>query len=308
MTDNTANIEFEDKIKRILLLPSPLHKFENEVYAKLNLEVFIKRDDLIHKEISGNKWRKLKYNLIEAKKNEINEIITFGGAYSNHIYATAAVGKYFGFETIAIIRGDELNENSSETLKFASKCGMKLKFISRTEYRNIRIDKTPIQTNLNSLVIPEGGTTVFSLEGVGEMVEEINGQLNQSPDYIICPVGTAGTIAGIIANTHSSTKVIGICVLKKGQYLETEIENLLNQSKKETNLNYEIFWDFHHGGYAKKSPELTTFVSNFNSNQEFEIEPIYSGKLFYAFEQLVNQNYFKPNTKIVLIHTGGLRY
>lgn len=319
MNDISVKSTFSEQINRILSLPSPLHKLEDELFLERGIEVYVKRDDLIHPEISGNKWRKLKYNLLDAHNQEIRQIVTFGGAYSNHIYATAAAGKYFGFETVGIIRGDELNENSSETLRFASECGMKLHFVSRTEYRELREnteENSFIQERFShSKLIPEGGTTHLALSGVGEMVDEIIEQLGVAPDYIFCPVGTGGTISGIIANINEDTKVIGVCVLKNGQYLLNEIDNLLKTTSvsnvgrvlNPANVNFEVLWNEHHGGYAKKTPELIDFVSKFNSEHDFGIEPIYSGKMFFAFYKYF-LTIIKPNSKVVLIHTGGLHY
>ena len=310
MPDFSENSTFNQTIKEILNLPSPLQKIEDQIFDKKQLKVFVKRDDLIHSEISGNKWRKLKYNLVKARELGSKSIITFGGAYSNHIYATAAAGKYFGFETIGIIRGNELNKNSSPTLKFASECGMKLCFVSRNEYREMR-ESPQSNTNIlsfsDSFIIPEGGTNEFALDGVGEMVDEILEQLGFAPDYIICPLGTGGTMAGIIAKSDTETKVLGICVLKNGQYLENEInilvENQINQSK----TNYEILWNEHHGGYAKKTPQLLEFIEVFEGKCHFKIEPIYSGKMFFAFDELIKNDFFKKSSTIVLIHTGGLQ-
>lgn len=309
MNDISVNKAFSEQINQILLLPSPLQKLNDEAFSANGIEVFVKRDDLIHAEISGNKWRKLKYNLIDAQKQEIKQIVTFGGAFSNHIYATAAAGKYFDFETVGIIRGDELNENSSDTLRFASKCGMKLHFVTRNEYREMRSPPQPPPMGgafKNSIIIPEGGTTPLALAGVGEMVEEIIEQLGEAPDYILCPVGTAGTISGIIANTDSKTKVIGVCVLKNGQYLLNEISSLVEKIERKSNPNFEILWNEHHGGYAKKTPELIDFISKFNAKHDFEIEPIYSGKMFFAFHKYF-LTMIEPNLKVVLVHTGGLR-
>lgn len=309
MTDIFANNAFSEQINQILSLPSPLQKLDDETFIANRIEVFVKRDDLIHSEISGNKWRKLKFNLIDAQNQGIRQIVTFGGAFSNHIYATAAAGKYFGFETIGIIRGDELNEDSSETLRFASKCGMKLHFVTRTEYKEIRENpqnNSIILSYNHSKLIPEGGTTPLALAGVGEMIDEIIEQLGIAPDYILCPVGTAGTISGIIANTDSKTKVIGVCVLKNGLYLLNEIMDLTEKCNGKSNQNFEILWNEHHGGYAKKTSELIDFVSKFNVEHNFEIEPIYSGKMFFAFYKHFS-TMIEPDSKVVLIHTGGLR-
>jgi 1-aminocyclopropane-1-carboxylate deaminase len=322
MNDISVNSAFSNRLNQILSLPSPLQKLEDDLFIENELKVFVKRDDLIHPEISGNKWRKLKYNLNDAKNQGIEQIVTFGGAYSNHIYATAAAGKYFGFKTVGIIRGDELNENSSETLRFASDFGMKLHFVTRTIYREMRENPQNQNTiqeltgfDLNhSIVIPEGCTNHLALVGVGEMFDEIIFQLGSAPEYIICPVGTAGTISGIIANSDKKTKVIGVCVLKNGQYLLNEIYTLLKSASvsnvgtilNPTNANFEILWDKHHGGYAKKTPELIEFISKFNNEHDFEIEPIYSGKMFFAFYKYF-ASLIEPNSQVVLIHTGGLR-
>ncbi len=323
MNDIPVNSAFSERIYQILSLPSPLQKLEDALFVANGLKVFVKRDDLIHPEISGNKWRKLKYNLNDAKNQGAEQIITFGGAYSNHIYATAAAGKYFGFKTVGIIRGDELNEKSSETLRFASECGMKLHFVTRTEYRDMRENPqnqlsiihelTGLDIN-NSKVIPEGGTNHLALAGVGEMFEEIIYQLGSAPDYIFCPVGTAGTISGIIANSDKKTKVIGVCVLKNGQYLFNEIDTLLKNTSvsnagrilNPANINFEVLWNEHHGGYAKKTLELIEFISKFNAEHDFSIEPIYSGKMFFAFYKYFS-SLIEANSKVVLIHTGGLR-
>ena len=323
MNDFPVNVAFSERINQVLSLPSPLQKLEDTLFTANGLKVFVKRDDLIHPEISGNKWRKLKYNLNAAQNQGAKQIITFGGAYSNHIYSTAAAGKYFGFKTAGIIRGDELNENSSETLRFASECGMKFHFVTRTEYRDLREnlknqisiiqELTGIDIN-HSKVIPEGGTNHLALAGVGEMFEEIICQLGSAPDYIFCPVGTAGTISGIIANSDKKTKVIGVCVLKNGQYLLNEIDALLKNTSVSNvgrvfnpdNINFEVLWNEHHGGYAKKTPELIEFISKFNAENDFAIEPIYSGKMFFAFYKYFS-SLIELNSKVVLIHTGGLR-
>jgi 1-aminocyclopropane-1-carboxylate deaminase len=313
MPNFSENRAFTQQINQILQLPSPLQKLDDMAFDEKDLKVFVKRDDLIHPEISGNKWRKLKYNLLNASHLGYKSIVTFGGAYSNHIYATAAAGKYFGFDTIGIIRGDELNKNSSSTLKFAAECGMKLHFVTRSEYRETRENpqsNSLIHSLTHSQLIPEGGTNEFALAGVGEMVDEILKQLGYAPDYIICPVGTGGTIAGIIAKSDPKTTVLGICVLKNGYYLENEI-NLLVENDKFRTLHIGadsvgLLWDFHHGGYAKKTPQLMNFIEAFEAKHSFRIEPIYSGKMFFAFEELLKTT-IKPNSTVVLIHTGGLQ-
>lgn len=290
--------------EKILNLPSPLEPIHDSLFEERGLKVFVKRDDLIHPQISGNKWRKLKFNLLEAKNQGYKKLITFGGAHSNHLYAVAAIGKYFGFETSGIIRGDELNENSSITLQYANECGMKLYFVPREAYR----DKSQLLKTYSSddqYVLPEGGTNALALAGVGEMYQEIVNQLGYIPDYIFCPVGSGGTIAGLI-NAASGTKIVGICVLKNTRYLETEILSLVEKRENISRKNYEIFWDMHHGGYAKKTPELLSFIARFEAIHHISTEHVYSGKMFFAFYELLKTE-IKNNSTIVLIHTGGLR-
>ncbi|WP_165372141.1 1-aminocyclopropane-1-carboxylate deaminase/D-cysteine desulfhydrase [Emticicia agri] len=291
--------------EKILNLPSPLEPLSDPMYVEKSLKVFVKRDDLIHPQISGNKWRKLKFNLIEAEKQGYHKLITFGGAHSNHLYAVAAIGRYFGFETTGIIRGDELNSYSSITLQYAHECGMQLQFVSRQAYKD-KNQLLGIYRKDDQYVLPEGGTNTLSLAGVGEMVQEIRQQLGYDPDYIICPVGTGGTIAGILSAVSAKTTVVGVCVLKNANYLENEITTLLQSGADNYSENYRIFWEFHHRGYAKKTPQLMSFIEAFNEKNGFSVEPVYSGKMFYAFDELV-KNEIRDNSTIVLIHTGGLR-
>lgn len=290
--------------EKILNLPSPLDPIFDPAFEEKALKVFVKRDDLIHTQISGNKWRKLKFNLLAAKGQGFNKLITFGGAHSNHLYAVAAIGKFFRFETSGIIRGDELNESSSFTLQYAHKCGMKLHFVSREAYR----DKNKLLETYrkeDQYVLPEGGTNELAMAGVREMYKEIVNQLGYKPDYIFCPVGSGGTIAGLI-NATSDTRVIGICVLKNANYLEDEILSLIENKENLLHQNFEIFWSFHHGGYAKKTIELLAFIEQFGLKNKIKLEHVYSGKMFYAFYELLKTE-IKNNSTVVLIHTGGLR-
>lgn len=290
--------------EKILNLPSPLDAINEPEFDKSGLKVFVKRDDLIHPQISGNKWRKLKYNILEAKNQGYRKLITFGGAHSNHLYAVAAIGKYMGFETCGIIRGDELNPDSSITLLYAKECGMQLHFVSREAYRYKNKLLKTYQTE-DQYALPEGGTNVLALAGVGEMYQEIVDQLGNTPDYIFCPVGSGGTIAGLI-NATSDTRIMGICVLKNAQYLEKDILNLIDRKENPLKENYEIFWDAHHGGYAKKPPELLMFMTAFEAKHHIPTEHVYSGKMLFAFYELLKTE-IKDNSTVVLIHTGGLR-
>lgn len=290
--------------EKILNLPSPLTPITEAAFHEKGLKVFVKRDDLIHPQISGNKWRKLKYNILEAGKQGYKKLITFGGAHSNHLYAVAAIGKYLNFQTTGIIRGDELNASSSITLQYAAACGMQLHFVSREAYR----DK-PALLNLyktqDEYALPEGGTNVLAMAGVREMYQEIVGQLGYEPDYIFCPVGSGGTMAGLI-NATATARIMGICVLKNTMYLENEILNLVENKENVAKQNFQILWNAHHGGYAKQTPELVSFMAEFEAKHHLPVEHVYSGKMFFAFYELLKTS-IKPDSTLVLIHTGGLR-
>jgi 1-aminocyclopropane-1-carboxylate deaminase len=290
--------------EKILNLPSPLEPIYDAAFQEKRFKVYVKREDLIHPQLSGNKWRKLKYNILEARKQGYKKLITFGGAHSNHLYAVAAIGKYFDFQTTGIIRGDELNAQSSITLRYAAECGMQLHFVSREAYR----DKNTLLKIFKSeedYALPEGGTNSLAMDGVGEMYQEIISQLGYQPDYIFCPVGSGGTMAGLI-NATSASRIIGICVLKNAVYLENEILNLVENKKNIAARNFEIHWNMHHGGYAKKTSELVAFMAAFEAKFHIPVEHVYSAKMFFAFFELLKSQ-IEPGSTVVLIHTGGLR-
>lgn len=305
--------------EKILNLPSPLQPLVDELFIEKKVKVFIKRDDLIHEEVSGNKWRKLKYNIQNISELGKKGVVTFGGAFSNHIHATAAAGKHFGFETFGIIRGNELNENSSKTLKDASANGMRFCFVSRTHFRELKeiheIDnltetlKQFYDFQLNSAdfeVIPEGGTNDLALKGGYELVNEIIEQMGRKPNYLISAVGSGGTLAGIASNFHAEIENIGISVLKDGNYVFDEIEKLLNRNKIEQ-YQFSKILDAHCGGYAKITDELINFMRNFEEKHQILLDQVYTGKVFYKFHELVKEHYFPENSTVVILHTGGLQ-
>lgn len=266
-----------------------------------NIQLSILREDLIHPEISGNKYRKLKYNFIEAEKHGFKKLLTFGGAFSNHIAATAAAGQLHNFETIGIIRGDELKDKTDEnpTLRFAKKCGMQLHFISREEYR--KKDGLDFLKNLNTkypntYVIPEGGTNDSAIKGCEEILYENCFEYN----YIASAIGTCGTISGLIESSKPHQKILGFPSLK-GDFIQNEIEKLTDKT------NFIIFNDYHFGGYGKVSEELITFVNDFKRINQIQLDPIYTGKMVFGIFQLIKNHYFSDNSKILLVHTGGLQ-
>ncbi|SED07264.1 1-aminocyclopropane-1-carboxylate deaminase [Tenacibaculum sp. MAR_2009_124] len=268
--------------------------------------LFIKREDLIHPSISGNKYRKLKYNLLEAKRLKLEIILTFGGAYSNHIAATAAAGKIGGFKTIGIIRGDELANDldnvleNNKTLKFANSQGMDFKFVSREDYRNKKEEvflKKLKEEYGNFYLIPEGGTNELAVKGC----QEILTAEDEKFDYICSAVGTGGTIAGLINATTKAQKVIGFPALK-GNFLEGEIRKF----SKENNF-WHLENEYHFGGYGKFNEELISFINSFKEKTTIPLDPIYTGKMVYGIINMVSNDKFQRGSKILIIHTGGLQ-
>lgn len=269
------------------------------------LELYIKREDLLHPEISGNKWRKLKYNLQEAKRLQHQTLLTFGGAYSNHIAATAAAGKTYGFNTIGIIRG-EGHLPLNPTLRFATFCGMQLQYISREAYREK--DNPDFLQELSArysqpYILPEGGTNNLALKGCTEVVKDI--AINY--DYICCASGTGGTVAGIIAGLAGEKQVLGFPALKGGDFLQEDIRQLVYNYNGSEFSNWQLITDYHFGGYAKVKPELLAFIQTFQRQHHIPLEPIYTGKMIYGIFDLIRQGYFPKGSRIIAIHTGGLQ-
>ncbi|HNM31647.1 MAG TPA: pyridoxal-phosphate dependent enzyme [Chitinophagales bacterium] len=292
-------------------LPSPLQPIENEWTKKFNVQVLVKRDDLIHPEVSGNKWRKLKYNIQEAMQQRKNTLLTFGGAFSNHITATAAAGKYLHLNTIGIIRGEEYDA-LNPSLQFAKQCGMQLYYLSRKEYKNLRennFDINNINIDFNTpandiYIIPEGGANEFALIGCSEIVDEINVQLKElnipNFDFIFSACGTGATIAGISNRLQAPQKAIGVAVLKH-ETLKSEIM----QKFPLLNTDFSIV-EAHFGGYAKTHPELIKFIVNFQQQHHIPLDFVYTGKLFYKLFNLIETGYFPSGATIIAVHTGGV--
>jgi 1-aminocyclopropane-1-carboxylate deaminase len=261
----------------------------------------IRREDLIHPFISGNKFRKLKYNLIQAKAENQDTLLTFGGAFSNHIAAAAFAGAAHGFKTIGIIRGDELESKIliNPTLKFAQECGMRFKFVSRESYR--RKTESDFISNLKNefgdfFYVPEGGTNDYAVKGCQEILSVEDAQY----DFVCSAVGTGGTISGLINSILPNQKVLGFPALK-GDFLNNEIR------KFAFNENWELITDYHFGGYHKVNQELIAFLNRFYRENQIPLDPIYTGKMVFGVMDLIEKNFFKENSKILLIHTGGLQ-
>ncbi|MFT4834259.1 MAG: 1-aminocyclopropane-1-carboxylate deaminase [Marinoscillum sp.] len=283
-------------------IPSPLEKVEDPLFDEKELRVYIKRDDLIHPEIMGNKWRKLKYNLKFVKENDLKGIVTFGGAFSNHIAATAAGCAEQGIPCIGFIRGDELNEASNDTLAFAHDKGMELRFIPRSAYKSFTQSPELLKVDFaDHLILPEGGTNQLAIAGCAEIIDEISLDF----DYIVTSVGTGGTMAGLISGLKGKGKVLGVWALK-GEGLLFHFQKLL--SDYDVGFpNYELIEGWHWGGYGKVSDDLVHFINETKSKINVLFDPIYTAKMYFAVRTLIETDYFDRGSTIVLVHTGGLQ-
>lgn len=279
-----------------------MQALKSPLFELFGLNVFMLRLDLNHKHISGNKWYKLKYNLEEAKRQNKHTVLTFGGAFSNHIAATAAAGKEFGLNTIGVIRGDELDQ-LNPTLHFAKEAGMQLHFISREEYKNRNTDDfiRAISKRLNDpYIIPEGGSNDLGIKGCTEILNSVKMPF----DHIVCACGTGTTLAGIALSLNAESQALGIQVLKAEGYIFSEVQKMIgNKATERVSVNEA----YHFGGYAKTNAELKTFVAEFEQEHGFRLDPIYTGKMMFGIMDLVKRGYFKKGQTIIAVHTGGLQ-
>lgn len=262
--------------------------------------ISIKRLDLIHPQISGNKFFKLKYNLLAARQQGFEKVLTFGGAYSNHIAATAFAAHKFGFQSLGMIRGEELAQRPfNPTLATAQQFGMQLEFISRNAYR--QKDQPDFLQRLQQqypdfYLIPEGGTNALAVQGCREILTAEDAQF----DLICCAVGTGGTFAGLIEASQQHQQLLGFSALK-GDFLTQEVAQLT------TKRNWRILDDYCCGGYAKTTPELIQFIQSFEQRYNIPLEQVYTGKMLRGIFDLIDQDKIGPDQKILLIHTGGLQ-
>jgi 1-aminocyclopropane-1-carboxylate deaminase len=287
------------------LVPSPLQRLDLPVCREKKIQLFVKRDDLIHPVLSGNKYRKSKYNLEFAFQNNIQTIITFGGAYSNHLHAIAGICHDLGLQSIGIVRGDGPDPNNS-TLNWCLEKGMQLFFVNRSDYR-LKEESREVSEIISkfpgAMVIPEGGANLLALPGVGEIVEELQEQLNRQPDFIFCASGTGTTAAGLLNAAPDTTRILAFSVLKT-DYLRAEILNYTGEDKS-SQLVFNA--TYHFGGYARYTPELLSFIAAKEAETGIEIDHIYNGKALYGFFDLLSKNYFPEHSTIVWLHTGGIQ-
>jgi 1-aminocyclopropane-1-carboxylate deaminase len=280
-------------------------KVEPFVYNQvneLNCELFIKRDDLIHKEISGNKIRKLKYNFQFCLDNSLTGIVTYGGPYSNHLLASAAAANLAGFKIIGRVRGNELSSESNAVLRRCVELGMHLEFLDRTYFSKIKNQNGIVEIDGSSfLSIPEGGSNLNGVEGCKEIISE----LDEDFDYYCLAQGTTTTSIGIAQSIPKSSKLIVVPVLK-GFHSQKEMTTIIGEIEFEKFKNQLIVLDeFHFGGYAKSNPNLNDFIRYFNNQNSFELEPIYTGKAMFALVDFLKSKKIR-NKKVLFVHTGGL--
>ncbi|MEH3114718.1 1-aminocyclopropane-1-carboxylate deaminase/D-cysteine desulfhydrase [Pedobacter terrae] len=266
-------------------------------FAPLN-NLFVKRDDLIDPYISGNKWRKLKYILVKAKKENKTHLVTFGGAYSNHLVATAAAASRSGLKSTAFVRGEEVK---NEMLLLCRLFGMKLIFTDRESYRDkYQLFDSNFASDNHAYFVNEGGASIEATIGCAEIINE----LTTSYDHIFCAAGTGTTAAGLLLGIQQhrlDTRLHIIPVLKGASFIQEEIAQYTTVTK-----HLELHLDYHFGGYAKTTPELINFIKTFTSKTGLLLDPVYTSKMFYAIQDLAKQGIIGKDEKVLAIHTGGL--
>lgn len=290
--------------------PSPLVLLQDQQWEDRSVHLYIKRDDLLaprpNDPFCGNKWRKLQHNLLHAKEEGYEKLLTFGGAYSNHLAAVASAGNHLGFATIGMVRG-EIVENP--TLALAQQNGMELHFVDRSTYRQKKDSAylRQLEDRFGKVyILPEGGTNPLAYPGCAALAKEITAQC-PDPTHLAVACGTGGTLSGLLRglSERHPAQVIGISVLK-GNFMAGDVEQqLAAMGQKKT--NWEVHSNYHHGGYARQSPELLAFIQSFYQQHGILLEPVYTGKLFFALYALLAQGYFPAGSRVVGIHTGGLQ-
>jgi 1-aminocyclopropane-1-carboxylate deaminase len=290
-----------DDVEKLLMLLSKtkLSNFLLPLGNKQKVDLFARRDDLIHPEISGNKLRKLKFNLLEAKKLNAARIITFGGAYSNHLLATAAAGALLQIPTVGIVRGEELNPTSNPVLQRCTELGMELVFVTRSKYKETKHFSGLLEINGEKLFyVPEGGANNLAITGAQEIIEGL-------PEFDVYCIaqGTSTTSIGLLLSLPKNAELWVVPVLKgfesKNEMLKLypDIDSKLHQVK--------VLDEHHFGGYGKSSLELDRFISEFNRINEMQTEFVYTGKALFALQEEIKTRNME-NKKVLFVHTGGL--
>ena len=288
-------------------IDTPVLDISDKILTEKGVRLFVKREDMNHPFVSGNKWWKLKYNLEEAKNLGYSTVLTFGGAFSNHIYATAAAANELEMKSIGLIRGEEVLP-LNQTLEFARQNGMDLHYVSREDYSKKMEPNFIVRLKERFdefYFIPEGGTNQLAVKGCEEFAREKLSELNF--DYVCLPVGTGGTMAGIISGLSGKRKVIGFSVLRGGEFLNAEVRQLTKEFSGHEFSNWWIETDYHFGGYAKKTLELDQFISRMAQEQNLPLDFVYSAKMVFGIYEMIAKNHFPEGSRILLLHTGGLR-
>jgi len=287
------------------LHPSPLTRVVDTALSSRGLALWIKRDDMLHPIISGNKWRKLKYILNDALYSGADTIVSMGGAYSNHLHALAFVGRELGLKTVGYIRGErpaQLNPTLSDLIDW----NMELRFVSRSDFRQLREytqhESFP-ELRQGQYWLPEGGATELALRGVAELLDEIELEF----DTLAVACGTGTTLTGLVAAAPPASQVLGVAALKGGDFLADDVKQMLDTRGITAYADWRILLDYHGGGFGKTSSALLGFIRDFQNRHDVELEPIYTGKLMFAIYELIQQDYFPAGQRIVAIHTGGLQ-
>ncbi|WP_230687333.1 1-aminocyclopropane-1-carboxylate deaminase/D-cysteine desulfhydrase [Catellatospora vulcania] len=274
----------------------------DERLDRAGVTMLLVRDDLMDPELPGNKWRKLKYNLVAAREQGYGTLLTFGGAYSNHLRAVAAAGRRHGLRTVGIVRGEQhLPLNPS--LAYAAAQGMTLSYLDRETYRRKHTD--PVLAELKQVwgdcyVIPEGGSNALAVRGCAELPAEIDAEF----DVLCCPVGTGGTLAGLAGGLTGDRRALGVAVLKGAGFLTDEVTELQRQAFGAPTANWRIDLDHHFGGYAKRTAELDAFVADFHRRHSLALDPVYTGKMLAALFDLAARGEFAPGTRLAAVITG----
>lgn len=293
--------------QRLRYSSTPVQEIHSSLLEKAGIRLLVKREDLNHHNFTGNKWWKLKYNLEEALRQNKQTVLTFGGAFSNHIYSTAAAANENNLTSVGIIRGEETLPLNS-TLSFARQNGMRLYYVSREKYRLKHTEDIIGELKAkfgNFYLIPEGGTNMHAVKGCAEFAEKEISSIRF--DHLMLPVGTGGTAAGIISAFKGLKNIIGVSVLKNGEFLSGEITKLVHEFCGRSFGNWSLLTSYHHGGYAKITKALLDFVRAMKEKHDLPLDTVYTGKLMWAVIREIEQGSFNRGSTVLALHTGGLQ-
>ena len=286
----------------LLPIAPPLQTAQDPWLAHQGVQLTMLRLDQVHPVVSGNKWYKLKYNLTEAQREQHNTLLTVGGAYSNHLYATAVAGQAYGFRTIGLVRG-EPHTPLNPTLQFAQDNGMQLHYVDRTAFSEItKADVPELPVFGRFYWLPEGGTNDLAVKGCAEIIPA-----NADFDYVACCVGTGGTLAGILTSLPREKLALGFSALKGGEFLNETVNALTQAYHQQQHDNYRIITQYHFGGYARANRTLVDFINEFYGQTGIPLEPVYTGKMLYGLYDMIRQGYFPHGSRVLVVHSGGLQ-